>query len=83
MLESLSAKLFGSLFLTFCHVESLFVPFLDTVSFECIPGFIQKDKRGESERWRRSSAGCERVQALAGGPRAVAPRLLPCSSFLV
>jgi hypothetical protein len=25
-----------------------------------------KRKRGKSERWRRSSAGCERVQALAG-----------------
>ncbi len=40
-----------------------------------------KRNRGESECWRCSSAGCERVQALAGGPRAVAPRLLPCSSF--
>jgi hypothetical protein len=42
-----------------------------------------KRKRGESERWRRSSAGCERVQALAVGPRPVAPRLMPCSSFEV
>ncbi len=42
---------------------------------------FQQRKRGESERLRRSSAGCERVQALAGGPRAVAPRLMPCSSF--
>jgi len=29
-----------------------------------------KRKRGKSERWRRSSAGCERVQALAGEKRA-------------
>jgi hypothetical protein len=29
-----------------------------------------KRKRGESERWRRSSAGCERVQALAGEKKA-------------
>ena len=29
-----------------------------------------KRKRGESERWRRSSAGCERVQALAREKRA-------------
>jgi len=29
-----------------------------------------KRKRGESERWRRSSAGCERVQALSGEKRA-------------
>ncbi len=29
-----------------------------------------KRKRGESERWRRSSAGCERVQILAGEKRA-------------
>ena len=29
-----------------------------------------KRKRGESERWCRSSAGCERVQALAGEKRA-------------
>jgi hypothetical protein len=25
--------------------------------------FQKKEKSGESERWRRSSAGCERVQA--------------------
>ncbi len=29
-----------------------------------------KRKRRKSERWRRSSAGCERVQALAGEKRA-------------
>jgi hypothetical protein len=27
-------------------------------------------ENGESERWRRSSAGCERVQALAAEKRA-------------
>ena len=34
----------------------------------CIQSF--KRKRGRSERWRRSSVGCERVQALAGEKRA-------------
>ena len=29
-----------------------------------------KKKRAESERWRRSSDGCERVQELAGEKRA-------------
>jgi hypothetical protein len=29
-----------------------------------------KRKRGKSERWLRSSAGCERVQAVAGEERA-------------
>jgi hypothetical protein len=29
-----------------------------------------KGRSGENERWRRSSAGCERVQALAGEKRA-------------
>ena len=36
----------------------------------CIQSFISKKKRGESQRWRRSSAGCERVQALEGEKRA-------------
>jgi hypothetical protein len=31
---------------------------------------FQKRQRGESERWHRSSAGCERVQALAGEKKA-------------
>jgi hypothetical protein len=30
---------------------------------------FKERKRGESERWRRTSAGCERVQALAGEKR--------------
>ncbi len=62
----------GSLFLTFCHVESLFDAFFGygKLSMQLHSKLDSKRTSGKSERWRRSSAGCERVQALAGEKRA-------------